>query len=126
MQYILISEKGGNMKLFVYGTLKKGFRLHYYLGDAKFIKKTELKGYDMYKVNCMGLTFPYIVQGNGTVKGELYEVSEKVFKRIEKMEKQGGLKKQKLNGIYFFVLNEKYRKQVEEVTRGKIESGEWK
>lgn len=62
-------------KLFVYGTLKKGFRLHNYLGNSKLLGEDTLKGFDIYSNG----TYPMIVRGESIVKGEVYEVPVSLF-----------------------------------------------
>jgi len=114
------------MKLFVYGTLKKGFRLHYFLNRSKFVGNKELKEFDMYKIDFNGLTFPYVIPGKGTIKGEVYEVSKKVFEKIKRMESEGGLKPVKIDDIYLFVADEKYVRRLKELTVEKIKDGIWK
>jgi len=69
-------------KLFVYGTLKKGFRLSSMLDSAKFIGVDTLKGFDIFSNG----SFPMIVKGNDTVKGEVYEVPIHLFINLDFVE----------------------------------------
>ncbi|WP_457756118.1 gamma-glutamylcyclotransferase family protein [Thermodesulfatator indicus] len=71
--------------VFVYGTLKKGFRLHRYLKDAKFLGKACLSGYDMYDLGW----YPGIVPGPGTVYGEVYEIDLKTLFILDEVEDEG-------------------------------------
>ena len=48
-------------KVIVYGTLKKGGRLHGYMGDSKFIVDVMVTGYKMYDTKS---GFPFIVRGD--------------------------------------------------------------
>ncbi len=61
--------------LFVYGTLMKGYRNHdaYIKGKYLSRKKARVKGrlYHLKKCGC-----PALLNGNGTVIGELYELSD--------------------------------------------------
>jgi gamma-glutamylcyclotransferase (GGCT)/AIG2-like uncharacterized protein YtfP len=68
------------MKLFVYGTLKRGQRNHKVL-DAAFIGETEIDGFAA--VNRQ--TYPYAIRQDGhKLKGEIYEVPS--LKYIDKFE----------------------------------------
>lgn len=78
-------------KLFVYGTLKKGFCNHHVLGSARFIQQDELLGFDMHHLG----GFPAIVPaserdielyGIDTVKGELYEINDKDLRMVDRLE----------------------------------------
>ncbi len=70
-------------KLFVYGTLKRGGRLHgclkhqQFLGEAITPPKYDLIG---------GYGFPFLVKGEYRVKGELYEVSEEMWPLLDDVE----------------------------------------
>ena len=79
------------IKLFVYGTLKKGEFLHdYYLENSEFVKKDFVRGelYFLY-----GL--PFLVVGKNRtskVPGEVYNVSNEVFVKVKSMEEDAGYK----------------------------------
>ena len=57
-------------RIFVYGTLRKGEGLNPYLNAFKFLGVGILKGYLMYT----NRYFPMIVEGDGEVVGEVYEI----------------------------------------------------
>jgi len=82
----------GNPKLiFVYGTLKKGFRLHHYLEGAKFIRATMTlhAEHDLEAIGGEDISpFPAMVPGKFHVTGELYDVPDKILKAIEKLERR--------------------------------------
>jgi len=82
--------------VFVYGTLKKGFRLHSYLNNAKFLGEGFVKGYDMYLVDW----YPAIVKGKGVVYGEIYGVDEETLEILDKVEDEGFLYKRIKEKIY--------------------------
>lgn len=70
------------MKLFVYGTLKRGFRLNEHtIGSdpsCKFIEVGKIKGFDMYSNG----SYPYIVQvedKDRVVHGEVWEINNAVM-----------------------------------------------
>lgn len=65
------------MKLFVYGTLRRGFPNNYLLGES-FVEEAELPGYDLF----VSSYAPAIKQGGGTVKGEVYDVSDPELWRV--------------------------------------------
>ena len=70
------------VKIFIYGTLKKGFGLNYLFSNSQFIGKAVLEGYEMYSLIC----FPFITKGMGKVFGEVYEIKEDLLKRLDKVE----------------------------------------
>lgn len=71
------------VKLFVYGTLKRGGKLHNvlgnsdYLGDYQTEKRWVLADFGPY---------PGLIPGEDEVKGELYEVDAVTLKRIDRVE----------------------------------------
>src|SRR3990172_1166524 len=73
-----------NYPLFVYGTLKKGFALHGALEDAPFLGDAEVKGFKMYSLG----GFPGVVRDEkaGTIKGEIYEVTPRLLRRLDYIE----------------------------------------
>jgi gamma-glutamylaminecyclotransferase len=79
------------MKLFVYGTLKNGYRNHYFLNSATFIKESiSYFKYPMLKRSRFGF-FSYPVLFNepemgNYIKGEVYEINEKIMKRLDILE----------------------------------------
>ncbi len=75
--------------VFVYGTLKKGFNLHHYLEDAKFLGDGFIEGYEMYKISW----YPAVVKGEGKVFGEVYDVDEETLKILDVVEDEGVLYK---------------------------------
>ena len=70
------------MKLFVYGTLKRGFGNHAVLRGAEFIGKASLQGFEMYSLGGFPGIIP--VTGFSWVEGELYEVSD--FLHLDRLE----------------------------------------
>jgi gamma-glutamylcyclotransferase (GGCT)/AIG2-like uncharacterized protein YtfP len=67
---------GFNMRVLVYGTLKRGGRLNQNMRTfCDFIKPIDLKGYDMYNYNNW---YPMCVEGEGTIRCELYETKRGV------------------------------------------------
>lgn len=60
----------GDYNIFVYGTLRRGEPINFYLGDFEYVGEGKIEGYDMYTTG----HFPYIVAGKGTITGEVYKV----------------------------------------------------
>lgn len=72
------------MKIFVYGTLKRGFHNHKCLGDSKFLTGAVLMDFEVYD---LPYGFPGIKPKNGRgVFGEIYEVSEEQLPRVDMLE----------------------------------------
>jgi gamma-glutamylaminecyclotransferase len=72
------------VKIFVYGSLRKGFYNHRLLTDSTFLGMAKTPpGYTM-----IGLGgFPGVIKaGEGRVLGEIYEVSEKTLKNLDRLE----------------------------------------
>ena len=68
--------------VFVYGTLKRGKRVHLLLSQAKFVGEGTASRYEMYIVR----DYPGIVKGKGKVRGEVYEVNENTLKKLDEYE----------------------------------------
>ena len=71
--------------IFVYGSLKQGFRLHHFLSDQRFCGIAETK--PLYRLFDLG-SYPGLVdwpQGR-SISGELYEVDATAIKRLDEAE----------------------------------------
>ncbi|HEY5560829.1 MAG TPA: gamma-glutamylcyclotransferase family protein [Clostridiaceae bacterium] len=83
--------------LFVYGTLMKGMWNHNFIEKEKYIGDGKLINYGLYSVR----TFPGIKEKTGAmVKGELYKISSKTLKKIDKLEREGSLYSRKYVKLY--------------------------
>ncbi len=71
--------------VFVYGTLKRGFSLHKYLAEAKFLGEAKLSGYEMYDLGW----YPGIKSGKGEIYGEVYEVEPGTLAVLDEIEDEG-------------------------------------
>ncbi len=74
-------------KIFVYGTLKRGFCNHMLLENAKFLGEATTKG--CYPLIAPKVWYPYLIDAPGEgkrVKGELYEVDLPTLKKIDRLE----------------------------------------
>jgi len=75
------------MTVFVYGSLKKGKRLHYYLKNAEFLGEgVTCRPYPM--VISKSGWYPYLVNKKGgyKIKGEIYKITPKLLKLLDKVE----------------------------------------
>lgn len=72
------------MKVFVYGTLKNGNRLHGALSSSEYMGAaiTKHPAYDMYH----GGGFPYVLNGEHRIKGEVYEISPETLAKLDRIE----------------------------------------
>ncbi len=72
--------------VFVYGTLKRGFRLHRWLRDGRFV--CEARTDPVYRLYSVGGSYPAMVPDeNGlAIEGEIFEVSERVLEDLERVE----------------------------------------
>lgn len=71
--------------LFVYGSLKRGFRLHHHLHTATFLGAARTEpGFALYRL----VWYPAMVAEvtSGTVAGELYEVPEALLPTLDEVE----------------------------------------
>ena len=82
-----INEYFYTRKVFVYGTLMRGENNHHFLENSTFIRTAALKGYELYNVGW----YPAIIQGEGIIPGELYEVPENDMASIDMLEGEGSL-----------------------------------
>ncbi len=112
-------------RLFVYGTLKRGFRAHNILRNANYIGKAKTDArYQLYKVNWFpGMVFDERQQGG--VHGELYEIAKETFVALDSYEGAPDLFKRQ---TIFLDDGEEaiayiFNKDAHDLER--IESGEW-
>ena len=79
---------GGSQKVFVYGTLKRGFPNHHYMHGATFL--AQARTVDAYPLVVGGAWFtPYLIpeQGQGhQVAGELWDVPEAMLPALDELE----------------------------------------
>ncbi|WP_456274455.1 gamma-glutamylcyclotransferase [Bacillus sp. AK031] len=71
------------MKIFVYGSLRKNQKYHYYLEDSELVSEQAwIKG-ELYDT---GEGYPALKEGSGRVYGEIYEINQAVLERIDELE----------------------------------------
>lgn len=74
-------------KVFVYGTLKKGFRNHDVLGESKFLGEAETApAYRMHKHH--SYPFPCLFHDDAgvSIKGEVYEINDRTLAQLDRLE----------------------------------------
>lgn len=71
-------------RLFVYGTLKRGFGNHDLLSESRFLGKAVTK--DKYALYESGIPFVFKYQPVSRIKGEVYEVSNDTLTNIDALE----------------------------------------
>jgi len=88
------------MKLFVYGTLKRGFSNHQLLKDSQFLGFAQTK--DRYPLIKTYFGLPILLPFKDTghnVRGEVYEVSSSLMKAIDKLEGHPNINKRELISV---------------------------
>lgn len=73
--------------VFVYGTLMKNQGNHRCLNDSIYIGDGVIDGYEMYDLG----SYPGIVEGKGTVIGEVYQITGETENRLDCLEGEGDL-----------------------------------
>ena len=74
-------------KLFVYGTLKRGFHNDHFLKNARYLGRAVTK--ERYPLIAPKVWYPYMIDAKGEgemVEGELYEIDHPTLKRIDRLE----------------------------------------
>jgi|AGTN01.1.fsa_nt_gi Uncharacterized conserved protein len=88
--------KEASIIIFVYGTLMKGMGNHdFYLSDSRYLGKGVLDGYRLYELG----SYPGIKAGDGSVLGEVYEVTPRTLDGLNELEGEGFLYKLKYENI---------------------------
>jgi gamma-glutamylcyclotransferase (GGCT)/AIG2-like uncharacterized protein YtfP len=109
------------MYLFTYGTLMQEAKNSQFLSDATYIEDVWLDGYDLFKVHTR---YPGMVEGTGSVLGELYEIDETILLSLDQLEEEGRLYRRdtiRLNDkdIYIYLYNLEFEEN------SKIVDGVW-
>lgn len=71
------------MLVAVYGTLRRGGGNHRLLQNESLVGHTSVPGFDMLQVS---MSFPGVVDGDGNVVVEVWEVSKEAFARLDILE----------------------------------------
>ncbi|MEQ8353262.1 MAG: gamma-glutamylcyclotransferase family protein [Leptospiraceae bacterium] len=72
--------------VFVYGTLKRGFRLHHYMKGCDFLGEGFLDGYRLHRITWYPAIRP---APESRVFGELFQVAEKHLDILDEVEDRG-------------------------------------
>lgn len=82
------------MKIFVYGTLKKGGVLHVHMEGARFVKKKKIRGYALYLApNEIYPLLYYTGNKKDIVVGEIWRIDRAIKKRLDQYEQGYVLKR---------------------------------
>ena len=71
------------MKVFVYGSLKKGFYNNVVLGDSEFVAVDIVSGYSLISLGAFPMAIP---DPEGYVIGEVYYVTPETLERLDRLE----------------------------------------
>ncbi len=88
------------MKIFAYGTLKRGGVLHKHMQGAKYIKKKRISGYVLYLA--LNETYPLLYhtgKKKDVVVGEVWKINKKIKKKLDEHEEGYVLKKMLKSGF---------------------------
>jgi gamma-glutamylcyclotransferase (GGCT)/AIG2-like uncharacterized protein YtfP len=90
---------GGRERVFVYGSLKRGFSLYHYLRgpDAAFLEPAAMAGYALYRTES-GYSGAVPDEG-GEVRGEVFEVEPALLERLDDLEDEGRVYERVLSGL---------------------------
>lgn len=74
------------MLIFVYGTLKRGFRNHHLLDGARFVEEAKTAPYWML---ASAGSFPVLFRGRACVTGEVWEINRATLTHLDYLESNG-------------------------------------
>ena len=109
-------------RLFVYGSLKKGFHNHGLLSNEKFVREDSIKGYDLYSLG----SYPCIIKGNNVIKGEVYDVNDSIYKWITAMELGAGYYDDTIKTVKGLIVHCFIIKTLPSYAQNEIKDGIWK
>lgn len=109
-------------RIFVYGSLKKGFGNHRLLETARFLGETQVKG----KMYSLGGYPGAKMDEEGTIFGELYEVDDSTKSRLDRLEGHPTFYKRIQVPCSLGVLVETYHYCGRVDSKPLVESGVWK
>lgn len=97
------------MKLFIYGTLKRGCKRNYLLAAAKYLTDLYISEYKLIKFNLGKDSFPILVHTGdilNIVKGEVWEVPDTVVDFLLKHIETGYVLSNIYEDVYAFMLSD--------------------
>lgn len=95
----ILKEADKNL-IFTYGTLKQSHQNHQLLENSKCLGQGYMKNKTMLDIG----SYPAIIEGNGIVKGEIYEIDKCLIPAIDDYEGEGILYKRKIGIAYLLDL----------------------
>jgi len=123
--------------VFVYGSLRRGFGNHRILDDSKYIgvayTRPEWKMVDLGAYPGDLGAYPGVVPGKGRITGEIYEVDDDTFLRLDRLESHPSYYRREEIDVYSFAPDVPapvkvwmYVFQSRDVRRfEEVESGDW-
>lgn len=92
-------------KVFVYGTLKRGYHNHYILENSKFVKDHTLsRKFLMLDSGAYPVLLNADIEYSGYPVGEVYEVDDETMARLDRLEAVGKLYDRKVvDGFFVYV-----------------------
>jgi len=88
------------MKLFVYGSLKKGEYNHFLLRNSKFLYKQTMVDFTLYDTT---YGYPAAVQSKDNyIVGEVYEITPDVYRTIKNLETGAGYEEMVIDDTLIF------------------------
>tara|TARA_R110002012_G_scaffold319064_1_gene538643 strand:- start:1981 stop:2565 length:585 start_codon:yes stop_codon:yes gene_type:complete len=116
------------MKVFVYGTLKKGGKNHFFLKKSKFVRYETLKQHSIYDIN-HGFPLMFKTHDDAKVYGEIYEIDSDTLIKIDSLESEGRFYERvndsKLDYEYYVTMDrDKFESNHYKLDR--VKSGIWK
>lgn len=76
-------------RVFVYGSLKRGFINHCYLEGSRLLG-VSISDEPLFNMVSLG-TFPAVIKGSSYIKGELYLVDDETLEKLDLLEGNGHL-----------------------------------
>ena len=78
------SIKSKRVRVFVYGSLMRGFYNHHLLDDRDFVREAQTEArFELYSLGA----FPAMVEGGATaIHGEVYEIDAATLGRLDRLE----------------------------------------
>ena len=78
------------MKVFVYGTLKRGGVLHNSLKDCKYLGVDKIENFTMFELGWYPAVVPTL-DSRESIYGEVYEIDDKILSELDAIEGKGTL-----------------------------------
>lgn len=118
-------------KVFVYGSLKKGYHNHRLLSESEFLGEARTK--PVFTMVSLG-AFPGVVnEGHTSIFGEVYEVNAHVLNALDALEGHPHfyervrvvLDAHEQEAVWMYILNPEYNKRVGTQQYPVVNNGKW-